>query len=82
MGRGIEKTNIYRKDEDRADFVQRLAALSGKGALQVYAWALMPKHFHLLVRTGKQPLAGSMKKILTGVINDSDTCFRTDTNQL
>ena len=47
MGRGIEKTNIFRKDKDRADFVQRLASLSGKGALQVYAWALMPKHFHI-----------------------------------
>lgn len=39
MSRGIEKTNIFRKDEDRADFVQRLAALSGKGALHVYAWS-------------------------------------------
>jgi len=68
MGRGIEKTNIFRKDEDRADFVQRLVALSEKGALHVYAWALMPNHFHMLIRTGKQPLAGSMKIILTGYV--------------
>lgn len=68
MGRGIEKTNIFLNDEDRADFVQRLAAQSVKGALHVYAWALMHNHFHLLVRTGKQPLASSMKKILTGYV--------------
>jgi hypothetical protein len=24
--------------------------------LGVYAWVLMPKYFHLLVRTGKEPL--------------------------
>jgi len=68
MGRGIEKTKIFRKEEDRSDFVQRLAVQCKKGALQVYAWALIPNHFHLLVRTGNQSLSSSMKKILTGYV--------------
>lgn len=68
MGRGIEKTKIFRKEEDRVDFVQRLSKQCEKGALQVYAWSLMSNHFHLLVRTGNQPLSSSMKIILTGYV--------------
>ncbi len=29
-------------------------------------WALLPKHFHLLVRTAQRPLARSMRSLLTG----------------
>jgi REP element-mobilizing transposase RayT len=68
MGRGIERTPIFREDTDRADFVARLAALCREGHLVVYAWALMPNHFHLLVRTGQSPLFRSMKKLLTGYV--------------
>jgi len=68
MGRGIERTQIFQDDTDRSDFVARLAALCGEGHLVVYAWALMPNHFHLLVRTGKYPLFRSMKKLLTGYV--------------
>jgi putative transposase len=32
----------------------------------VYAWALLPNHFHLLVRTGSRPLARAMRSLLTG----------------
>ena len=32
----------------------------------VYAWALMPNHVHLLIRTGVEPLSGVMRRILTG----------------
>ena len=68
IGRGIERTQIFREDTDRADFVTRLAALCETGHLGVYAWALMPNHFHLLVRTGTSPLFRSMKKLLTGYV--------------
>jgi hypothetical protein len=56
MVRGIERTAVCRDDTDRADFVARLAALAESGALTVYAWALLPSHAHLLVRTGTRPL--------------------------
>ena len=32
----------------------------------MYAWALLPNHTHLLVRTGTRPLARSMRSLLTG----------------
>ena len=30
------------------------------------AWALLPNHAHLLVRTGQRPLARAMRSLLTG----------------
>jgi len=68
MGRGIDRTKIYRNKADRSDFVNRLADLCRQEALSVYAWTLMPNHFHLLLRTGKQPLSQSMRKLLTGYV--------------
>jgi len=66
MVRGLERRAIFRDDADRADFVARLAALAEAGALTVYAWALLPNHAHLLVRTGSRPLPRSMRSLLTG----------------
>jgi len=66
MVRGIERTAIVRDTTDRADFVARLARLAEAGALTVYAWALLPNHAHLLVRTGTRALARSMRSLLTG----------------
>jgi len=68
MGRGIERTKIFQTDTDRTDFVTRLAALCQQGHLVVYAWALLPNHFHLLLRTGTRPLAQSLKRLLTGYV--------------
>ena len=68
MGRGIERTRIFRNNRDRTDFVDRLAALSLAGHVKVYAWALMSNHVHLLVRTGDQPLSSSMRRLLTGYV--------------
>jgi REP element-mobilizing transposase RayT len=66
MGRGIEKRLIFLVDEDRNDFLSRLGLLSEEGCLKVYAWALLPNHFHLLCKSGKMPLARSMRRLLTG----------------
>jgi REP element-mobilizing transposase RayT len=68
MARGIEGTNIFRTEKDRTDFVDRLATQCDAKALKVYAWTLIPNHFHLLVRTGNRPLSASMRRILTGYV--------------
>jgi putative transposase len=68
MARGIEGTTIFRSDKDRDDFLDRLAAQCEADALKVYAWALIPNHFHLLVQTGNHPLYASMRKMLTGYV--------------
>src|SRR4030067_1093181 len=68
MGRGIERAKIFRTDQDRQDFLNRVAELCIQGDLVVYAWSLMPNHFHLLARTGRQPISRSMRKLLTGYV--------------
>jgi putative transposase len=68
MGRGIEGKKIFREDGDREDFLSRLGELCQKGSLAIYAWAFMDSHFHLLVRTGRQSLSKSMRKLLTGYV--------------
>jgi REP element-mobilizing transposase RayT len=68
MGRGIDGVKIFSNKKDREDFLERLADLCRADALSVYAWALMSNHFHLLVRTGKQLLSNSMRKLLTGYV--------------
>ncbi len=66
MVRGIERRPIFRDDRDRGDFVGRLAPLTDANAWEVYAWALLPNHLHLLVRTGRRPLARTMGSLLAG----------------
>ncbi len=66
MVRGLERRPIFWDDADRRDFCARLGALVDAAALTVYAWALLPNHAHLLLRTGQRPLARCMRSLLTG----------------
>jgi len=68
IGRGIEKRKIFRNDTDRNDFIDRLSTLAQDGAMEIYAWALIPNHFHLLCKTKNLPLASSMRRMLTGYV--------------
>ena len=68
MGRGIEKATIFRGEEDRVDFLNRVVLLCQEETWKVYAFALMANHFHLLIRTGRQSLSYSMRKLLTGYV--------------
>jgi REP element-mobilizing transposase RayT len=76
IGRGIEKRKIFLNDADRKDFIKRIGGVAKDGALDVYAWALMPNHFHLLCKTGNQPLSFSMRKILTGYVVNFNRRYR------
>ena len=68
IGRGIERKNIFLTDADRNDFIKRLSKQVLDGAMEIYAWVLMPNHFHLLCKTKNLPLASSMRRILTGYV--------------
>ena len=46
MGRGVERKPILLNNVDRNDFINRLSDLVKEGAIDIYAWALMPNHFH------------------------------------
>jgi len=64
--RGIERQPIFKDDMDRSDFVGRLSNLLPETATRCYAWALIPNHFHLLLKTGQVPIATVMRRLLTG----------------
>jgi len=64
--RGIEQRPIFKDDFDRDRFVERLGAILQETSTPCYAWALIPNHFHLLIRTGLVPVATVMRRLLTG----------------
>jgi putative transposase len=66
--RGIEKRNIFRTAKDRNDLIERLATVLSETQTPCYAWALLPNHFHLLLRTGSVPLSIVMRRLLTGYV--------------
>ena len=64
--RGIEQTEIFRDDADRDSFVERLGRVISETNTPCYAWALIPNHFHLLLKTGNVSITTVMRKLLTG----------------
>ncbi len=66
MVRGLERRTIFRSEADRAELLGRLEGVGEATGLRVLAWAFLPNHFHLLVRTGSRPLATAMRRLLTG----------------
>jgi putative transposase len=66
IARGIERREIFRDQADRKEFLSRLNLVLQQTHTKCYAWALIPNHFHLLLKTGKVPIATVMQKLLSG----------------
>ncbi len=64
--RGIERKKIFKDDKDRDDFLERLGNITAETSTSCYAWALIPNHVHLLLRTGITPISTIMRRLLTG----------------
>lgn len=65
MVRGIDKTDIFRDDQDRTLFLERLGLKVSESKSTVYAWALMTNHVHILFKSGEDGISGVMRKLLT-----------------
>ena len=63
---GIEKRKIFKDNADRQNFIERLGDILSDSQTPCYAWALMPNHFHMLLKTGLTPIATIMRRLLTG----------------
>lgn len=63
--RSIERTNIF-LDDDRGRFVERLNSLLVDTGTDCFAWALIPNHFHLLLRCNHIDLSLFMRRLLAG----------------
>jgi len=64
--RGIERRKIFLDDFDRDNFLKHLGNVLSETATPCFAWALIPNHAHLLLRTGTTAIATVMRRLLTG----------------
>jgi REP element-mobilizing transposase RayT len=63
--RGVDRRDIFRDDADRIAYCERLSLVLPEDGAICVAWALMPNHAHLAVRTGPRPLARVMQRVGT-----------------
>jgi len=66
IARGIDRKSIFKDDADKDNFLGRLKNILTNSTTLCFAWALIPNHFHLLLRTGSVPISIVMKRLLTG----------------
>lgn len=66
IARGIEQRWIFDDVLDKDRFLERLGNILCETQTSCYAWALLPNHFHLLLRTGNTPISTVMRRLLTG----------------
>jgi REP element-mobilizing transposase RayT len=66
IARGIARKKVFNDNDDRDFFVERFGSILNDTGTQCFAWALIPNHFHLLLKTGSTPIATVMKRLLTG----------------
>ena len=66
MVRGIERSPIFKDNQDRQDFVSRIGKITQQTRTKILAWALMSNHVHLLVFSGPPGLSKFMRRLLTG----------------
>lgn len=64
--RGLERRKIFIDNKDYETFIDRLRKSLSSTSCLCYAWALIPNHFHLLIKTGLKPLTSMMRSLLTG----------------
>jgi putative transposase len=66
MIRGIERSPIFKDDQDRQDFTSRMGMLARETGTKIFAWALMRNHVHLLFFSGPTGISQFMRRLLTG----------------
>jgi putative transposase len=62
-GRGNERREIFRDDQDREQFLRTLAAVVKRFRWRVHAYVLMGNHYHLLLETPEPTLSRGMRHL-------------------
>lgn len=65
IARGIEQKKIFKEDDDKKRFLEKLEKVLLDSDVTCLAWAVMDNHFHLLLRTGLTPLSRIMSRVMT-----------------
>ncbi|MEQ8839602.1 MAG: transposase [Acidimicrobiales bacterium] len=78
MNRGARRLPIFGDDGDRDAFLRRLGEAARHHELEVHAYALMPNHFHLLVRGTVESLSSTMQALCSGYTQRFNTKYGLD----
>ncbi len=63
---GIDQDKIFLDPTDKRNFIERLAEILKSTETRCFAWAIIPNHFHMILKTGSVPIATVMRRLLTG----------------
>ncbi len=74
MNRGARRADVFRCRAEYELFLEHIGEVSRATELEVHAYALMPNHFHLLVRTENGTLSHAMRRLTLAYV----TCLRRD----
>jgi len=76
ISRGHRRENIFRNDDDRNNFLNKLSLAAERLQLKIYAYVLMSNHYHLLIETPQANLVKAMHDINAGYANWYRTKYR------
>jgi len=65
LNRGNRRQTIFHKDEDYEAFIRVLAEGLAKYAVEIFAFTLMPNHWHLVLRPTKNGQMGALLRWVT-----------------
>ena len=63
MGRGHERSSLFRDDGDREKFLGLLGSIGRDEDWRIHAYCLMGNHYHLLVETPEGGLSRGMRSL-------------------
>jgi putative transposase len=64
ISRGNQRQDIFLDDKDRTTYLSYLSDCKVRYSIELYAYALMKNHIHLLLEVNKTPLSKFMQTLL------------------
>ena len=68
MARGNNGQKVFLSDKDYEAFLDQLVVVRGRYPFYLYAYVVMPNHFHLLLEVQESPTARIMQSLLTAYV--------------
>jgi len=64
MSRGLNKLAVFKENRERTRMLNLIRENVAKYDVEIYAYCIMPNHFHLLIKADLKELASFMAKVL------------------